>query len=90
MGLLNSACECVRHSLLVLLFSDPPYPAEVIVVVVVIWTPSDSPGHRPFGVSDPISDSIDLIHLTDMWYLIYDLGRFTSPYPSAGDPGAPG
>ena len=34
MGLLNSAGECVRPSLLVLLFSDPPYPAGVVVVVV--------------------------------------------------------
>ena len=32
MGLLNSAGECVRPSLLVLLFSDPPYPAGVVIV----------------------------------------------------------
>ena len=41
MGLLNSAGECGRLSLLVLLFSDPPYPAEVVIVVVV-WTPSNN------------------------------------------------
>ena len=35
-GLLNSARECVRHSLLVFLFSDPPYPAGVVVVVIVV------------------------------------------------------
>ena len=35
MGLLNSAGECVRLSLLVLLFADPPYPAWVVVIVVV-------------------------------------------------------
>ena len=42
MGLLNSAGECVRLSLLVLLFSDPPYPAEVIIVVVIVWTPPNN------------------------------------------------
>ena len=36
MGLLNSAGECVRPSLLVFLFSDPPYPAEVVVVVIIV------------------------------------------------------
>ena len=43
-GLLNSARECVRPSLLVFLFSDPPYPAGVIViiVIVVIWTPPNN------------------------------------------------
>ena len=43
MGLLNSAGECVRLSLLVLLFADPPYPAGVIVIViVVVWTPPNN------------------------------------------------
>ena len=42
-GLLNSAGERVRLSLLVLLFADPPYPAGVIVVIVVIvWTPPNN------------------------------------------------
>ena len=39
MGLLNSARECVRPSLLVFLFSDPPYPAEVVVVVIIVIAP---------------------------------------------------
>ena len=36
MGLLTSAGECVRPSLLVLLFSDPPYPAGFIIIIVMI------------------------------------------------------
>ena len=36
MGLLNSAGECVRPSLLVLLFADPPYPAGVVLVVILV------------------------------------------------------
>ena len=32
----HSAGECVRPSLLVFLFSDPPYLAEVVVVVVIV------------------------------------------------------
>ena len=39
MGLLNSAGECVRPSLLVFLFSDPPYPAELVVIVIVVVGP---------------------------------------------------
>ena len=39
MGLLNSARECVRPSLLVFLFSEPPYPAEAIVVVIIVVGP---------------------------------------------------
>ena len=35
-GLLNSARECVRPSLLVFLFSEPPYPAGVVIVVIVV------------------------------------------------------
>ena len=34
MGLLDSARECVRLSLLVLLFADPPYPAGVVIIIV--------------------------------------------------------
>ena len=36
MGLLNSAHECNRPSLLDFLFSDPPLPAAIVVVIVVI------------------------------------------------------
>ena len=39
MGLLNSAGERVRPSLLVFLFSDPPYLAEVVVVVIIVVGP---------------------------------------------------
>ena len=36
MGILNSAHECNRPSLLGFLFSDPPLPAAVVVSVVVV------------------------------------------------------
>ncbi len=36
MGLLNSAHECNRPSLLDFLFSDPPLPAAIVVVVVIV------------------------------------------------------
>ena len=36
MGLLNSAHECNRPSLLDFLFSDPPLPAAIVVVIVVV------------------------------------------------------
>ena len=39
MGLLNSAGECIRPSLLVFHFSDPPYPAEVVVIIIVVVGP---------------------------------------------------
>ena len=54
MGLLNSARECVRPSLLVFLFSDPPYPAGVVVIIVVIvvWTPPVSGPSAPSAVND--------------------------------------
>ena len=34
--LLNSARECVRPSLLVFLFSEPPYPAGIVVIIIVV------------------------------------------------------
>ena len=35
-GLLNSAHERLRPSLLDFLFSDPPLPAAIIVIVIII------------------------------------------------------
>ena len=35
-GLLNSAHECNRPSLLDFLFSDPPLPAAIVVIIVVV------------------------------------------------------
>ena len=38
-GILNSAHECNRPSLLDFLFSDPPLPAAIVVVIiVVVWS----------------------------------------------------
>ena len=48
MGLLNSAGECVRPSLLVLLFSDHPYPAGGIIIVVIV---GPLPPHLPMILS---------------------------------------
>ena len=35
-GILNSAHECNRPSLLDFLFSDPPLPAAIVIVIVVV------------------------------------------------------
>ena len=35
-GLLNSAHECLRPSLLDFLFSDPPLPAAIIVMLIIV------------------------------------------------------
>ena len=35
-GLLNSAHECNRPSLLDFLFSDPPLPAAIVVIIVIV------------------------------------------------------
>ena len=44
-GLLNSAHECVRPSLLDFLFSDPPLPAAIIIVIVIVRS-------RPLTISN--------------------------------------
>ena len=44
-GILNSAHECNRPSLLDFLFSDPPLPAAIVVVIVIVWS-------RPLTISN--------------------------------------